>query len=127
MVGVFTIPKRALTITNKKETAMPYEWLEELNSPTVLLLATAILLYPIQLLLCFKVKSVLIRLIPDILIGFFTILFTVLTFANRGSWDALGYLVLALYTLFALLISGLAWVMFLAVKLILKFKKTRKT
>ena len=62
----------------------------------------------IQLLLCFKVKRVALRLIPTILLPLISVAFLVMTLTTSG-WDFLGYLFFMLYTAFAWVIDGVAW------------------
>lgn len=62
----------------------------------------------LQLLLCFKVKKRLLRLIPVILFAAATAVFFLLTFLSEG-WDSIGFLLLAVFAAALLLTSGIGW------------------
>ncbi|MBR5123794.1 MAG: hypothetical protein IKU90_01575 [Clostridia bacterium] len=83
-------------------------WMGDVELTTVTLILSATVLLPLQLLLCFKVKSKLVRLVPVCLLALPTVLFAVLSVTATG-WDALGYLFLALFAGFALLLCGVGW------------------
>lgn len=74
----------------------------------IFVLILSVALTAIQLLLCFKVKNKLIRLIPVILFSFLTAIFFVLIFVFEG-WDSLGFLVLAICSAVILAACGIAW------------------
>lgn len=78
----------------------------ELTSLAILLGVVAVL--PVQLLLCFRVRSRWIRLAPALLFTVLTALLLLLTYRAQD-WDALGYLFFALTTGYALLLSGIGW------------------
>ena len=63
---------------------------------------------PVQLLLCFKAKSKAIRLLPVMVLSIATIIFAVMSVAITG-WDGLGYVFLAIFTGFMLLMCGMGW------------------
>lgn len=67
-----------------------------------------VVLLPIQLLLCFKVKSRLVRLLPILLLGSLGIVFLCLASTSSG-WDTLGYLIFIIYVLYAIFICGIGW------------------
>ena len=83
-------------------------WMGNVELTTVTLFLSATVLLPLQLLLCFKVKSKLVRLVPVCLLVLPTVLFAVLSAMATG-WDALGYLFLALFAGFMLLLCGVGW------------------
>ena len=83
-------------------------WMGDIELTTAVLIFSIVVLLPIQLLLCFKVKSRAIRLLPVILLSIPTIIFTVMSVAITG-WDGLGYIFLAIFTGFMLLMCGVGW------------------
>ena len=83
-------------------------WMGEIELTTAVLIFSIAVLLPIQLLLCFKVKSRAIRLLPVILLSFPTIIFVMMSVAITG-WEGLGYIFLAVFTGFMLLMCGVGW------------------
>ena len=65
-------------------------------------------IFPVQLLLCFKVKSRVLRFLPLILLTVAEAVFIVLSCTAKG-WDALGYLFFVLLTAMMMLLCGIAW------------------
>ncbi len=96
-------------------------WLEdvELTSLTINL-AIAVFL-PIQLLLCFKAKKRIIRMLPVIVFAVLTITFLIMAVVAQG-WDGLGYLFFAIYTGITLFVCGIGW----GIRWIVKWCKRRK-
>ena len=88
----------------------------------VFVLLAAIIFVLIQALLCFKVKKVIVRLIPAILSLAAIIVFAVLAFVFEG-WDRLGYLLLAIFAAILLAVCGLGWGIWSITKLIRKKKE----
>ena len=74
----------------------------------VFIICTCVVLFAVQLALCTYVKKLLIRLAPAML---FMLSGVVLFLVARSAtdWDALGYLLLALFALFCAAACGLAW------------------
>ena len=83
-------------------------YIGDIELTTVVLLFSIVVLLPIQLLLCFKVKSRAIRLLPIILLSIPTIIFVMMSVATTG-WDGLGYIFLAIFTGFMMFMCGAGW------------------
>ena len=83
-------------------------WMGDIELTTFVLIFSIVVLLPVQLLLCFKVKSKAIRLLPVILFTILTLCFIVMSIAVTG-WDGLGYIFLAIFTGFMLLMCGIGW------------------
>ena len=83
-------------------------WLGEMELTTLTLLLSVFLLLPLQLLLCFKVRSRLLRLLPVILCSLLVGTFLLLALCTPG-WDGLGYIFLALFAGFMLTSCGIGW------------------
>ena len=74
----------------------------------VFLLILAVLTLALQLFLCFKVRSLALRLLPAILFAVATVVFFTLVFLTDG-WDSLGFLLLALCSAMLLAMCGIGW------------------
>ncbi len=101
-------------------------WMGDIELTTFTLIFSIAVLLPIQLLLCFKVKSKVIRLLPVILLSISAICFVGMAIVNTG-WDGLGYLFLAIFAGFMLFICGMAWGIWAVVKLIKKQVSTNRS
>lgn len=71
----------------------------------------------VQFLLCFKVKRIVLRLLPTAVLFAATAVFLVLTVITEGL-DVIGYLLLTVYTGAMLISCGVVWGVFAIVKLI---------
>lgn len=83
-------------------------WLGDVELTRAVLLVALFLLFPGQLLLCFTVKSRLLRLLPALVLAALTALLGVL-YATAVGWERLGYAFLALFAGFLLLVCGAGW------------------
>lgn len=92
----------------------------EINYGAVISLLMAAVLI-VQLLLCFKVKSLAIRLIPAVILFALTTFLFVMTYYSSG-WDSVGYVILSTYTGCMLSMSAIGWVIWLIVRIIKKKK-----
>lgn len=96
-------------------------WMGDIELTTAVLIFSIIVLLPFQLLLCFKVKSKAIRLLPVILLSIPTLIFIGMAITIPG-WDGLGYIFLAIFTGFMMFMCGVAWGIWTITKLIKKKK-----
>lgn len=96
-------------------------WMGDIELTTAVLIFSLVVLLPIQLLLCFKVKSKAIRLLPIILLSIPTLIFIVMSTTTQD-WDGLGYIFLAVFTGFMMLICCVGWGIWAISKLIKKKK-----
>lgn len=83
-------------------------WMGDIELTTFVLVFSFAVLLPLQLLLCFRVRSRVIRLLPAAVLAVLTIIFAVMAAASVG-WDGLGYTFLAIFTGFMLLVCGAGW------------------
>ena len=83
-------------------------WMGDIELTTFVLIFSIVVILPIQLLLCFKVRNKAIRLLPVVVLSIPTIIFAVMSVAMTG-WDGLGYVFLAIFTGFMLLMCGIGW------------------
>ena len=88
------------------------------------LVIVGVLVLLLQILLCLKVKKLWIRLIPAVVFFALTVVFTVLLFVSEG-WDAIGYLLLAIFFAVFLAASVVGWVIAAIVKAIMARKNKR--
>ncbi|MBQ7920085.1 MAG: hypothetical protein IJ324_09125 [Lachnospiraceae bacterium] len=94
-------------------------WYGDVELTTLTLIMGIVLLLPIQLLLCFKVKSRTIRLLPVIILSVLVVTFIVMCLANPG-WDGLVYIFLAIFAGIMMFMSGIGWAIWAIVKKIKK-------
>ena len=69
---------------------------------------SAVVLLPFQLFLCFKVKKLILRLLPVTALFVLASAFIISSFTASG-WDAIGYILLALFTGFMIIACGIGW------------------
>lgn len=74
----------------------------------IALIVSVAVILPVQLLLCFKIRKIVIRLLPVIVLSVLTAVLSLLAAVTSG-WDSLGYIVLAVFTGIMLLACGSAW------------------
>ncbi len=94
----------------------------KIDVSTFIVIVSTIVFLTAQLLLCFKVRCVWIRLIPVYLSVLATILFFILTLTADG-WEVLGYLLLALLSAYLLAVCTLCWGIWVIVLLIRRRKR----
>jgi len=97
-------------------------WIRDIEITSLIAISSVFVVLPIQLLLCFKVKPVFLRLLPSILLTGTTILLFAMMAASRD-WDAIGYAVLGVFSGVLLIFSGIGWGIWGLVALIRKRNK----
>ena len=97
-------------------------WIRDIEVTTLIAITSVLVVLPIQLLLCFKVKPIFLRLLPSILLTGTTILLFAMIAASRD-WDAIGYAVLGVFSGVLLIFSGIGWGIWGLVALIRKRNK----
>ena len=83
-------------------------WYGDIELTTLTLLFSVILLLPLQLLLCFKVRNLLVRLLPVLILAALALALVGEVLVSAG-WDSAGYLFLVIYIGFMLLACGIGW------------------
>ena len=83
-------------------------WWGEAEFTTLVLNISIIVLLPVQLFLCFKVKSRIVRFLPIIVFSVLTTVFFVLA-SIAQEWDRLGYVFFAIFSGFMLFMCGIGW------------------
>lgn len=81
----------------------------------IALIVSVAVILPVQLLLCFKIRKIVIRLLPVIVLSVLTAVLSLLAAVTSG-WDSLGYIVLAVFAGIMLLACGGAWGIWAIVK-----------
>ena len=72
---------------------------------------------PIQLMLCFKAKKLLIKLLPIVVLAVATFAFYIMAITAK-TWVALIFIMIAASCGVAIMFSGIAWLIWAIVKLI---------
>lgn len=96
-------------------------WLGGVELTTAVLILSGIVLFSVQLLICFRVKRTAIRLLPVLLFSVPTLFFIAMA-AVKSGWDSLGYIVLAVFAGVMTLSCGAAWAVWALIRLMQKKK-----
>ena len=99
-------------------------WIGDMNIAPFLWIFTLVVVLPIQLALCFKVKSKILRLLPVVVLSIWAVAAAIAA-ATSIDWDALFYLICAVYLGIMLFICGIAWGIWALVVFIRKKKNSR--
>ena len=91
----------------------------------IFILFMSVLTLILQVLLCFGIEKLWIRLLPSCLLFSVTAVFAVLVFASDG-WDSIGFLLLALWAALLLVASGLGWAIWGAIRLAKKHLEAKQ-
>ena len=94
-------------------------WIGDIELIKAVLVLSGVVLLLIQLLLCFKVKNKVIRLLPAILLFTFTIVFATMA-STATDWENLSYIFPAIFIGFMWFMCGMAWGIWAMIKLIKK-------
>ena len=83
-------------------------WIGEVDSTTLFVIAAVLFVFPVQLLLCFKAKKLLVKLLPPIFLTVAAIIFFAMAFVAQDC-DAIGYFIFSAFSGALLIICGIAW------------------
>ena len=83
-------------------------WIGEVDSTTLFIIAAVLFVFPVQLLLCFKAKKILVKLLPPIFLTVAAIIFFAMAFVAQD-WDAIGYFIFSALSGALLIVCGIAW------------------
>ena len=97
-------------------------WYGDVEITTIVIILCAIFLLPLQLILCCKVKSLFLRLLPVTVLGAVGGWFFILSLCDSGLYG-LGYAVLAIYAGLMLFGCTLGWGMWAMLRWCKKEKK----
>lgn len=91
----------------------------EIELTEVIIYISILIMIPLQLLLCFKAKNLILKLLPIFILLFLIVTFICMSQFAEG-WDGLGYTILAMFAAILLFACIVAWVIWFIVKLIKK-------
>ncbi|MBE6037583.1 MAG: hypothetical protein E7218_00030 [Anaerofustis stercorihominis] len=74
-------------------------WLDELNFTYLIIAVSVFVIFPVQLIICKKAKSIKVKLIPSAVFAVSGIFCVIMAEVVTG-WDVLGYLIFAIYFAF---------------------------
>ena len=94
-------------------------WIRDIEITTLIAASSVLIVLPVQLLLCFKVKKLFVRLLPPLVLAATTV-FLFILMRMKTDWDAIGYAILGVFSGVLLVFSGIAWGIWAIVKLIKK-------
>ena len=94
-------------------------WLGDIDFTLLMMIVSAVIILPVQLFLCFKVKSRIIRFIPIIAL-FILAVIAIIKYSNVTAWDGLFFVVVVMYEAFMLLMCGIGWGVWALVKVLKK-------
>ena len=83
-------------------------WIGNLELTPVVLIFSSVILLPVQVKLCFKVKSLILRLMPVTILSIIFAYFIVMWSFSTG-WDGVVYAIFAIFVGFMMLICGIVW------------------
>ena len=83
-------------------------WIGDMNLTVLILVFSFVVVLPVQLLLCFKVKSRTLRCLPMAMFLLLAVAAFILNGATPG-WDGMGYLFGAIYAGIMLFLCGVGW------------------
>lgn len=83
-------------------------WCKDINFTALILMFSIVIILPVQLLLCFTVKSRAIRLLPIIILSVLIGIFVIMAI-TINDLRAVGYVLLAVYAGFMTFACGIGW------------------
>lgn len=98
-------------------------WNRNINFTTLILIICVVIILPVQLLLCFKVKNCAIRLLPVIILSVFIGIFAVMALYVHDL-RTVGYVLLAVYAGMMLFSCVTGWGIWVITKKIKKWRGT---
>ena len=83
-------------------------WHGNIGYTALILIVSVVIVLPVQLLLCLKVRNFAIRLLPVIILSVFIGIFVIMVFSVRDL-RVVGYLLLAVYAGIMMFFCGIGW------------------
>ena len=83
-------------------------WYGNIELTTLTLIISFVVILPVQLMLCLRVKSRTVRLLPVVILSSVTAILLVAALIVQG-WEGLGYAIWAIFTGFMLFMCGVGW------------------
>ena len=98
-------------------------WIRDAGIITLIAVTSILIILPVQLLLCFKVKKRFLRLLPPLVLTAATVFFLIMM-RMATDWSAIGYAILGVFSGVLLISSGIAWGIWSIIKLIKRKKNS---
>lgn len=83
-------------------------WLGDINFTVIILIFSAVAVLPFQIILCFKIKPLILRLMPVILFSLTAAVFALLSLTAQDV-KALLCVFFTIYAVFLLFVCGVGW------------------
>ena len=83
-------------------------WQRDMGYTALILIASVVIVLPVQLFLCFKVRNLVIRLLPVIILSVLIGIFVIMVFFAHDL-RVVGYLLLAVYAGIMIFFCGIGW------------------
>ena len=83
-------------------------WIGDINLTVLALIFSVVVILPVQLILCFKSKSMRTCFVPIIIFAILAMLSITMNLTTTG-WDGLAYIFFAIYALFMIFMCGVGW------------------
>ena len=99
-------------------------WIRDIEITALIALSAVLLVLPVQLLLCFKAKKRTVKLLPTAISAAAVLLFLGLMI-TATDWNAVGYVIFAVFSGVLLLFSGIGWGIWAIAKLVKQKKADR--
>ena len=100
-------------------------WVRDTWIAALITVSAVFVVLPIQLILCFKAKKRLIKLLPTAVFAVATIAFYIMMITAKD-WSAFEYVILAVFSVVLLMFSGIAWGIWAVLRLVKKKKCSKK-
>ncbi len=97
-------------------------WLGDINFTWVIIIASLVVVLPLQICLCFRVKSVWVRLAPVIVLTLAGVVFLLYGITWKNGWEFIGFLIFAIYAGYLLFVCGVGWLVWAVARLLRKRK-----
>lgn len=97
-------------------------WIGDINLTVFILIVSFAIILPVQLWLCFKVKSWILRMAPMGILALSLIIYAILNLETTG-WDGLLFILIIIYAFFMMCACGIGWAIWAIVSLIKRRKK----
>ena len=83
-------------------------WQGDMGYTALILIASVVIVLPVQLFLCFKVRNLVIRLLPVIILSVLIGIFAIMVFSAHDL-RVVGYILLAVYAGIMIFFCGIGW------------------
>jgi len=97
-------------------------YIGDIDLTTVIIFGSILVLIPLQLLMCFKMKKIWVKLLPMAIFLTLIIAFVCMIPIAKG-WDGIGYWILAMLSGIMLAACAIGWFIWFVIKMIKKDKQ----